>query len=88
MLFHGHAWCDRGVLEKAKAAKAGGKTLFLIPRGNRELVIYKYVEKNFDDRVFVERAPEIVNSKEYIEKNVGIRAECVDTIDNVLNYEK
>lgn len=78
----------RGVLEKAKAVKAGGKKRFLIPRENRELVIYKYVERNFGDLTFVERAPEIVNSKEYIEKNVGIRTEYVDTIDNVLNYEK
>ncbi len=77
-----------GVLEKAKAAKVGGKTLFLIPRENGGLVTYKYVERKFSDFIFVERAPEIVNAKEYIEKNVGIRTEYVDTIDEVLNYEK
>ena len=77
-----------GVLKKAKAAKAGGKTLFLIPRENSGLVTYKYVERNFSDFTFVERVPEIMNAKEYIEKNVGIRTEYVDTIDNVLNYEK
>jgi len=36
----------------------------------------------------VERVPEIMNTKEYIEKNVGIRTEYIDTIDNVLSYEK
>jgi PDZ domain-containing secreted protein len=77
-----------GVLEKAKAAKTGGKTLFLIPSENSGLVTYKYVERNFSDFSFVERAPEIVNAKEYIEKNVRIRTEYVDKIDNVLNYEK
>ncbi len=76
-----------GVLEKAKAAKAEGKNLFLIPRENSELVTYKYVERKFSDFTLVERAPEIMNAKEYIEKNVGIRTEYVDTIDNVLNYE-
>ncbi len=29
-----------------------------------------------------------MNAKEYIEKNVGIRTEYVDMIDNVLSYEK
>jgi predicted S18 family serine protease len=77
-----------GVLEKAKAAKAGGKTLFLIPKANSGLVTHKYVEKNFSGFTFVERVPEIMNTKEYIEKNVGIRTEYIDTIDNVLSYEK
>jgi len=77
-----------GVLEKAKAAKAGGKTLFLIPKENSGLVTYKYVEKNFSGFPLVERVPEIMNTKEYIEKNVGIRTEYIDTIDNILSYEK
>jgi predicted S18 family serine protease len=77
-----------GVLEKAKAAKAGGKILFLIPKENSKLVTYKYVEKNFGDFTFVERVPEIMNAREYIEKNVGIRTKYVGTIDDVLSYEK
>jgi len=77
-----------GVLEKAKAAKAGGKTLFLVPRENRELVTYKYVEKKFGGLTVVERESETVDAKEYIEKNVGIKIEYVDTIEDVLKYEK
>ena len=77
-----------GALEKAQAAKAGGKTLFLIPRENSELVTYKYVERNFGGLTVVERVTDTVNAKEYIEKNVGIRVEYVDTIDDVLKYEK
>ncbi len=76
-----------GVLEKAKAAKAGGKTLFLIPGENRELVTYKYVDRKFGGFTVTERVAEIVDAKEYIEKNVGIRVEYVDTIDDVLRYE-
>ena len=77
-----------GVLEKAKAAKSGGKTLFLIPRENSELVIYNQVERSFGGFTLVENVPETVNAKEYIEKNAGIRTEYVDTIEDVLNYEK
>ncbi len=76
-----------GVLEKAKAAKEGGKTLFLIPRDNSELVTYKFVKRNFGGITIVERVPEIVDAKEYIEKDVGIEIEYVDTIDDVLKYE-
>ena len=61
-----------GVLEKAQAAKAGGKTLFLIPRKNSELVTYKFVERKLGGFTVIERVPEIVDAKEYIEKNVGI----------------
>ena len=77
-----------GVLEKAQAAKAGGKTLFLVPRGNRELVTYKYVERKFGGLTVVERESETVDAKEYIEKNVEIRIEYVDTIEDILRYEK
>lgn len=77
-----------GVLEKAKAAKAGGKTLFLIPRGNSKLVTYHYVERKLGGFTIVEQKPEIVDAKEYIEKEVGINIEYVDTIDDVLKYEK
>lgn len=77
-----------GVLEKAQAAKAGGKTLFLIPGENSELVTYKLVERRYGGITVVQREAEAVNAKEYIEENVGIRVEYVNTIDDVLNYEK
>ena len=47
-----------GVLEKAQAAKAGGKTLFLIPGENSELVTYKLVERHYGGITVVEREPE------------------------------
>jgi predicted S18 family serine protease len=76
-----------GTVEKAKAAKEGGKTLFLIPRENSQLVTYKFVKRNFGGITIVERVPDVVDAKEYIEKNVGIKIEYVDTIDDVLKYE-
>lgn len=77
-----------GILEKAQAAKKGGKTLFLVPRENSELVTYKYVERKLGGFTIVERKPEIVDAKEYIKREVGINIEYVDTIDDVLRYEK
>jgi len=77
-----------GVLEKAKAAKVGGKTLFLIPRENNQLVTYKYVERKLGGFNVIEKQSEVVDAKEYIEKEVGINIEYVDTIDDVLKYEK
>ncbi|MDM7920355.1 MAG: S16 family serine protease [Methanosarcina sp.] len=76
-----------GVLEKATAAEAGGKTLFLLPRENSQLVTYKLRERNIGSFTVIERVPEIVDAEEYIEKNVGINVEYVDTIDDVLKYE-
>lgn len=75
-----------GVLEKAQAAKAGGKTLFLIPRENSKLVTYKLVERHYGGITLIEREPEVSDAKEYIETNVGIRIEYVDSIEDVLRY--
>ncbi|HHV24514.1 MAG: ATP-dependent protease [Methanosarcina sp.] len=77
-----------GILEKAQAAKTGGKTLFLVPEANSELVTYKYVERKAGGFTLIERKPEIVDTEKYIEEKVGIDVEYVNTIDDVLRYEK
>lgn len=77
-----------GIFEKAKAAKAGGKTLFLLPGENSELVIYKSVERKYGGFTVIENVPKTVDARDYIEENIGIRVEYVDTIDDVLKYEK
>lgn len=77
-----------GALQKAQAAKAGGKTLFLVPGENSKLVTYRLVERQYGGITVVERVADVVNAKEYIEENVGIRVEYVNTIDDLLNYEK
>ncbi|WP_269850066.1 S16 family serine protease [Methanosarcina horonobensis] len=76
-----------GVFEKAKAAEAGGKTLFLLPRENSELVIYNLEERSIGGFTVVERVPEAVDAEEYIEENIGINVEYVDTIEDILEYE-
>lgn len=76
-----------GVLEKSQAAEAGGKTLFLLPRENSELITYTLRERSIGGFTVVERVPKTVDAKEYIKENVGIDVEYVDTIDDVLKYE-
>ncbi|AAM31609.1 ATP-dependent protease La [Methanosarcina mazei Go1] len=75
-----------GVFEKAEASEAGGKTLFLLPRENSELVIYKLVERRVGGFTIVERVPEIVDAEDYIEDQMDIDVQYVDTIDDVLRY--
>lgn len=75
-----------GVFEKAEAVKAGGKTLFLLPRENSELVIYNLQERRIGGITIAERVPEVVDAEEYIEEEVGIDIEYVDTIDDVIRY--
>lgn len=83
---YGHVGAIGGVLEKAQAAKDGGKQLFLLPRENSRLVQYTYVEKNIGGFSLIERKPEIIDAKPYIEENIGIRVEYVDSIEDVMYY--
>lgn len=72
-----------GVIEKATAAKASGKTLLLLPRENSNLTQYRQEQRqNFGFQV-VSRVPYQVDTKQYVESNIGIRVEYVDTIDDL-----
>ncbi|MBC7086528.1 MAG: ATP-dependent protease [Methanomethylovorans sp.] len=75
-----------GVIEKAQAAKDSGKELFLLPRDNRRLVQYTYVEKNIGGFSIIERKPVILDAKTYIEENIGIHVEYVDSIHDIIKY--
>ncbi|MCZ7357538.1 MAG: ATP-dependent protease [Candidatus Methanoperedens sp.] len=75
-----------GVIEKAKAAKESGKTLILLPKGNSRLVQYTESRRNYYGITVIEQVPETIDAKEYIEKNIGITVEYVETISDVLKY--
>ena len=78
----GHVGAIGGVVEKATAAKQSGKTLFLIPEENRLITPDTPVTGS---GVFSTALPgQQVPAKEYVEKNVGINVEYVNTIDDVL----
>ena len=81
---YGHVGAIGGVIEKAKAAKESGKTLFLLPKENSQLVQYVERTRNMAGITIIEQVPEISDAKQYIEANIGINVGYVDTIDDVL----
>ncbi len=75
-----------GVFEKAKAAKVHGKDLILLPRENSRYVQYQDVVRSIGGLRLTFQRPEQIDVKEYIEDEIGIRVEYVDTIDDVIRY--
>ncbi len=76
-----------GVVEKAIAAKESGKSLILIPRDNSRLIRYVEEKKELAPGfVIIERRPVVIDAKEFIEDQVGIRVEYVENIDEALKY--
>ena len=73
-----------GILEKADAAAASGKTLLLLSEENNRMVDYR--EEPFSPgwlRITRQR-PVVVDAEEFIEENIGIQVEYVDTLDDLL----
>ena len=73
-----------GIVEKATAAKASGKTLLLLSRENSKLTQYRDETREYYGFQVVSQVPYLVDTKRYIESNVGIRIEYVDTIDDLV----
>ena len=84
----GHVGAIGGVIEKATAAKQNGKTLFLLPRENSQLVRYSERTSDYYGYSVVRRVPERVDAKQYVETEIGIPVEYVDTIDDVLRLAR
>ncbi len=85
---YGHVGAIGGVVEKAKAANDSGKTLFLLPRENSQLVQYTEKQRNIGGITIIEQTPETSDAMQYIEANMGINVEYVDNIDDVLNMPR
>jgi len=75
-----------GVVEKSRAAKISGERVILLPLENAQSVRYVEVRRQYYGFEVVERRPEIVDAKEYIEENIAIDVEYVETIDDALRY--
>lgn len=71
---------------KAKAAKDSGKNLILLPGENSRLIQYIEKTRNYYGITVIERVPETIDAKDYIEKNIGINVEYIDNLDDVLKY--
>ncbi len=83
---YGHVGAIGGVVEKAKAANESGKTLFLLPNENSQLVQYTEKQRSIGGITIIEQIPETIDAKQYIEENVGINIEYIDNIDDILKY--
>lgn len=75
-----------GIVEKAKAAKAAGKDLLLLPRENENLAVLTEDTRNLGAFQYVVEVREDTPAKEYLETNVGIRVEYVSSIDDIKQY--
>lgn len=73
-----------GILEKAEAAAASGKTLLILSGENSRVIDYREDARSFGGLKIARQRPVIVDAKEYIEENIGIRVEYVDSIDSLL----
>jgi predicted S18 family serine protease len=73
-----------GTVEKATAANDYGITRFLLPLANRRLTIYERQTIDYRGFQLIDYVPRIVEAETYISKHVGINADYVDTIDDVL----
>jgi len=85
---NGNVGAIGGVVDKVTAAKERGKTLFLLPRENSQLVRYTERSRDYYGYSVMQRVPEQVDAKEYLESELGIRVEYVDTIDDVLRLTR
>lgn len=80
----GHVGAIGGVVEKAKAAKAGGKTTLILPAENRESVQYTDQSFNYGGFTFIRRVPQRVSTVDAL-KDIGITIVFADTIDDILS---
>ena len=73
-----------GIPDKAQAAKDAGKALILLPRANAQYVLYTQQTRQYYGFSIVRQIPTTVDAKTYVENNIGIPVQYVDTIDDVL----
>jgi hypothetical protein len=73
-----------GIPEKAQAAKDAGKSLILIPGENAKLVRYTPEERQYYGFTVIQEVASTVDAKSYVEENIGIHVQYVDTIDDVV----
>ncbi|MDN7011590.1 peptidase S16 [Methanoculleus sp. FWC-SCC3] len=73
-----------GILEKAEAAQRGGKTLLILSGENDQMLDYREEIQSFGGLRIVRQRPIIVDSKEFIEEELGIRVKYVNTLDDLL----
>ena len=81
---NGNVGAIGGVVEKAQAAKDSGKSLFLLPQANANLLTYTQRTRNYYGFTIVQQVPSTVDAKTYVESTIGVPVQYVSTIDDVL----
>jgi hypothetical protein len=64
----------------------GKRANAIVTRENSRLIQYIERARNFYGITVIERVPEIIYTKDYIEKNIGINVEYIDNFDEMLKY--
>jgi len=72
-----------GVVEKARAARDSGKSVILLPRANANLLQYTQQTREYYGFNVIRQVPKSVDAKTYVEANIGVKVQYVDTIDDV-----
>ncbi|WP_292727514.1 S16 family serine protease [Methanoculleus sp.] len=73
-----------GILEKAEAAAASGKTLLILSDENDQVIDYQEEGRSFGGLKIARQRPVATDAKEYIEENFGIQVKYADTLDELL----
>ncbi|MCM2466450.1 S16 family serine protease [Methanoculleus oceani] len=73
-----------GILEKAEAAAVSGKTLLILSDENDQMIEYREEDRSFGGLRIARQRPVVMDTKEYIEENLGIRVKYVDTLDDLI----
>ena len=73
-----------GILEKAEAAAASGKTLLILPDGNNRVIESREEVRTIGGLRIARQRPVVVDAKEYIEENFGIQVEYAGTLDDLI----
>lgn len=78
------AHCNRQGINPFFNSREGANAI--VTRENSRLIQYIERARNFYGITVIERVPEIIYTKDYIEKNIGINVEYIDNFDEVLKY--
>ncbi|MHC1596430.1 MAG: S16 family serine protease, partial [Candidatus Syntropharchaeales archaeon] len=81
----GHVGEIGGVIEKAKASKAAGKRILMLPEENAHIVRYEAVKKQYGGLTVITQKPVIIDTEEYIEENIGIDVVYVDSLKEIFD---
>lgn len=73
-----------GILEKAGAAAANGKTLLILPAKNNNIIERREEIGIFCGIRIARHRPTIVDTREYVEEHCGIRVKYAETLDDFL----